>query len=58
MKEMFKNVKEKLVAKYLENNASKSSKKFKPRIKARIRKNKQLINKNLYNLFDWINGTE
>ena len=55
---MFKNVKEKLVAKYLENNASKSSKKFKPRIKARIRKNKQLINKNLYNLFDWIKGAE
>ena len=58
MKEMFKNVKEKLVAKYLENNVSKSSKKFKPRIKARIRKNKQLINKNLYNLFDWIKGAE
>ena len=58
MKEMFKNVKEKLVAKYLENNTSKSSKKFKPRIKARIRKNKQLINKNLYNLFDWIKGAE
>ena len=55
---MFKNVKEKLVAKYLENNTSKSSKKFKPRIKARIRKNKQLINKNLYNLFDWIKGAE
>ena len=58
MKEMFKNVKEKLVAKYLENNSSKSSKKFKPRIKARIRKNKQLINKNLDNLFDWIKGAE
>ena len=55
---MFKNVKEKLVAKYLENNTSKSSKKFKPRIKARIRKNKKLINKNLYNLFDWIKGAE
>ena len=55
---MFKNVKEKLVAKYLENNSSKSSKKFKPRIKARIRKNKQLINKNLDNLFDWIKGAE
>ena len=55
---MFKNVKEKLVAKYLENNSSKRSKKFKPRIKARIRKNKQLINKNLDNLFDWIKGAE
>ncbi len=33
-------------------------KKFKPRIKARIRKNKQIINKNLGNLFDWIKGAE
>ena len=31
---------------------------FKPRIKARIRKNKQLINKNIDNFFDWIKGAE
>ena len=51
MKEIFKNVREKLVAKYLKNNISKdyskSTKKFKPRIKARIRKNKQFISKNI-----------
>jgi len=41
MRKILKNVKEKLVDKYLEDNVSKSSKKFKPRIKARIRKNKQ-----------------
>ncbi len=34
------------------------NKKFKPRIKARIRKNKQLINKNFENFFDWIKGAE
>ncbi len=34
------------------------NKNFKPRIKARIRKNKQLINKNLENFFDWIKGAE
>ena len=33
-------------------------KKFKPRIKARIRKNKQILNKNLENLFDWVKGAE
>ena len=33
-------------------------KKFKPRIKARIRKNKQLLNKNIDNFFDWIKGAE
>ena len=33
-------------------------KKFKPRLKARIRKNKQIINKNLDNFFDWIKGAE
>jgi len=33
-------------------------KKLKPRIKARIRKNKQLINKNIDNFFDWIKGAE
>ena len=34
------------------------NKKFKPRIKARIRKNRQAINKNLDNFFDWIKGAE
>ncbi len=62
MKEIFKNVKEKLVAKYLKNGSSKSyferAKKFKPRIKARIRKNKQIIGKNIGNFFDWIKGAE
>ena len=33
-------------------------KNFKPRIKARIRKNKQIINKNIDNFFDWIKGAE
>jgi len=33
-------------------------KKFKPRIKARLRKNKQIIGKNLDNFFDWIKGAE
>ena len=33
-------------------------KKFKPRIKARIRKNKQILNKNLDGFFDWIKGAE
>ena len=55
---MFKNVRDKLTSKYLENNLSKSNKKFKPRIKARIRKNKQLLSKNLSNFFDWIKGAE
>tara|TARA_B100001741_G_scaffold294422_1_gene276742 strand:+ start:91 stop:654 length:564 start_codon:yes stop_codon:yes gene_type:complete len=32
--------------------------KFNPRIKARIRKNKQLINKNIDNFFDWIKGAK
>ncbi|MFL2901529.1 MAG: hypothetical protein ACJZ36_01030 [Candidatus Pelagibacter sp.] len=58
MKEIFKNVKEKLVGKYLDNNILKKTKKFKPRIKARIRKNKQLLNKNINNLFDWVKGAE
>ena len=58
MREILKNVKEKLVDKYLEDNVSKSSKKFKPRIKARIRKNKQILNKNINNLFDWVKGAE
>ena len=58
MKEIFKNVREKLISKYLEDNTSKSVKKFKPRIKARIRKNKRFISKNIDNLFDWIKGAE
>ena len=33
-------------------------KKLRPRIKARIRKNKQLFTKNIDNLFDWIKGAE
>ena len=58
MKEILKNVKEKLVAKYLDSNSSKNTKKFKPRLKARMRKNKQIIGKNIDNLFDWIKGAE
>ena len=33
-------------------------KKFNPRIKARIRKNRQIISKNIDNFFDWIHGAE
>ena len=55
---MFKNVRDKLASKYLENNFSKSNKRFKPRIKARLRKNKQLLSKNINNFFDWIKGAE
>ena len=33
-------------------------KKFKPRIKARIRKNKQILNKNIGNFFDWVKGAK
>ena len=62
MRQIFKTVKEKLVSKYLENETlkkySKKTKKFKPRIKARIRKNKQIIGKNIGNFFDWIKGAE
>ena len=58
MREILKIVKKKLVAKYLENDSSKISKKFKPRFKARIRKNKRLITKNINNLFDWVKGAE
>ena len=32
--------------------------KFKPRIRARIRKNKQIFIKNIDNFFDWIKGAE
>ena len=58
MRELLKSVKEKLASKYLKNNNSRSSRKFKPRIKARIRKNKQFLIKNIDNLFDWIKGAE
>ena len=33
-------------------------KKFKPRLKARIRKNKQVINKKIDKMFNWIKGAE
>ena len=36
----------------------KLKKKLRPRIKARIRKNKQIINKNLANFFDWVKGAQ
>ena len=58
MKEIFKNVRDKLTEKYLDNTGLKVTKKFKPRIKARIRKNKRLIGKNIDNFFDWIKGAE
>ena len=34
------------------------SKKFKPRLKARIRKNRQVLSKNLDNFFEWVKGAE
>ena len=55
---ILKNVKDQLTAKYLETKTSKNTKKFKPRIKARLRKNKQIINKNIDNFFGWIKGAE
>ena len=58
MRELLKSVKEKLASKYLKNNTSRSSRKFRPRIKARLRKNKQFLIKNIDNLFDWIKGAE
>ena len=58
MKEIFKNVREKLVAKYLDNNDLKKNKKFKSRLKARIRKNKQIIGKNIHSFVDWSKGAE
>ena len=62
MKEIFKNVKEKLVSKYIKNSALKKSsnriKKFKPRIKARLRKNRQILTKNIDDLFGWVRGAE
>ena len=33
-------------------------KKIRPRIKARIRKNRQILNKNLDNFFEWVKGAE
>ena len=33
-------------------------KKLRPSIKARIRKNKQILNKNLNNFFEWVKGAE
>ena len=61
-REIFKIVKDKLASKYLKNSSeksfSKSAKKFKPRIKARIRKNKRIITKNIEDLFGWIKGAE
>ena len=58
MKEILKNVRNKLAEKYLDNGSFKTSKKFKPRIKARIRKNKQIINKNIDDFFGWVKGAE
>ncbi len=58
MRQILKNVKAKLVAKYLENTSSKGTKGFKTRIKARIRKNRQSINKNIGSFFDWVKGAE
>ena len=55
---IIKNVKDQLTAKYLEKKTSKNTKKFKPRIKARLRKNKQIINKNIDNFFGWVKGAE
>ena len=57
MKEIFKTVKEKLVSKYLKKS-SKRITKFKPRIKARLRKNRQILTKNIDDLFGWVKGAE
>ena len=56
MRELLKSVKEKLASKYYKNETSNSVKKFKPRLKARIRKNKQILNKKVDTLFYWIKG--
>jgi hypothetical protein len=37
---------------------SETKNKFKPRIKARIRKNRQILGKKIDNFFDWIKGAE
>ena len=55
---VLKNVKDKLTAKYLEKKRLKNTKKFKVRIKARIRKNKQILNKNIDTFFAWVKGAE
>ena len=55
---ILKNLRDQLTVKYLEKKNSKNTKKFKPRIKARLRKNKQIINKNINNFFGWIKGAE
>mgnify|MGYP001318016883 CR=1 FL=1 len=57
MKEIFKTVKEKLVSKYLKSS-SKGTKNFKPRIKARLRKNRQILSKNIEDIFAWVKGAE
>ena len=33
-------------------------KKYNPRIKARLRKNRQVINKGINNFFEWVKGAE
>jgi|TARA_A100001388_G_C28754808_1_gene494355 hypothetical protein len=58
MRQILKNVKEKLVSKYQKNTNSKKTKRFKSRIKARIRKNRQSISKNIDGFFDWVKGAE
>ena len=35
-----------------------TAKKIKPRIKARIRKNRQILNKKVTNFFDWVKGAD
>ena len=55
---ILKNIRDQLSAKYLEKKGSKRTKKFKSRIKARLRKNKQIINKNIDNFFGWVKGAE
>ena len=57
MREILKLVKKKLISKY-SISSSKKNKKFKPRLKARIRKNKQIINKNINDIFEWVKGAE
>ena len=58
MRQILKNVKKKLVSKYQKNTNSKKTKRFKSRIKARIRKNRQSISKNIDSFFDWVKGAE
>ena len=58
---IFKTVRDRLVSKYLNNTSKKylrNNKKFNPRIKARLRKNKQIIGKNIVDFFEWIKGAE